>query len=197
MQRDSANHHSHARLEVLEPRPHSPANLCPHRALPTPTLRSPHAGGPISATCTEGWESRARALPWGCGAARAQGRGHRHCLQGQAGLGVGRGCLHGGGRAMIVILATDLAGGTGSVGAGRASTYQGVPAGSLRCASQEPSCGDKFQPGLTRTESRWTEAGKQMERRKFGHNLKAPKYLVRKTHTVGSCLSSKPACSQP
>lgn len=44
---------------------------------------------------------------------------------------------------------TDLADGTGSVGAGWASTYQGVPAGSLCCASQEPSCGDKFQPGLT------------------------------------------------
>lgn len=78
----------------------------------------------------------------------SQGRGHSDCLQGQAGLGVGRPCLRSGGQAAIVILVTDLAGGTSSVRDRQASAYQGIPAGSLHCASEEPSHGDKFQPGL-------------------------------------------------
>lgn len=155
----------------------------------------PAAGILISAAYKEraGHEPfhRATVLP------ATQSWGHGDCLRGQAGLGVGRPCLHGGGQAVIAILATDVADGTVSVGDGQGSAYRGIPEGSLRCAYEEPSRGDKIQPGLTRTESRWTEAGKQMERRKFGHNLKAPKCLVRKTHITGSCLSGRPACSQP
>ena len=109
----------------------------------------PAAGILISAVYEEGRESSARALPRACSAARVSRTGTQGLPGGQAGLGVGRACLRGGGQAVIVIPATDLAGGTGSVRDRQASAYQGVPAGSLRCASEERSHGDKFQPGLT------------------------------------------------
>jgi len=179
MQRDPANHRSRTRLEVLEPHPHPPATLCLHQALPTPRPEIP-------AVCTAAPSSPPLR------AGRAGGAG-REPFRGAAVLPASRGWgrrdrLCGGGRAVTAILATDLASGTGSAGDGRAALIR---------APQEPSRRDKIQPGLTRTESRWTEAGKQMDRRKFGCDLKAPKCLVRKTHTTGSCLSGRRAHSQP
>lgn len=50
-----------------------------------------------------------------------------------------------------------------------------------------------------RTDVNWEQmdrTGKQMERRKFGHNLKATKYLVKKTHIMGSCLNGRQAHGQ-
>lgn len=73
MQRDSPNHHSHTRLEVLEPHPHPPASLCLHQALPSPYPKIPPGRrlASLSLPLTRrAWESRARALPRGCSAAR-------------------------------------------------------------------------------------------------------------------------------
>lgn len=67
MQRDSANHRSHTRLEVLEPHPHPPAPGSSQSLCRDPS--TPMAGILISATYEGGWKSRARALPWGCSAA--------------------------------------------------------------------------------------------------------------------------------
>lgn len=147
MQQGSANYHSHTRLELLELHCHPPANLCLLQAHPTPSPPSLHTSSRHPYLCCTRAEQDTGRQKRFHGAAElpvSQGQGHRDCLWGQAGLAVGRRGLGSHGQAVIVTLATDPAGGAGGVGDGQASAYQGVPAGSLCCTSQEPSSGDKF-----------------------------------------------------